>query len=118
MIKILIQEDASYNNLDTLKEILRGRNWKLKDVTILYNPARGLPNPYHINKWPFNANFDIDDKKVAVYIYYLTVGYGGTGPHDLASILDFLGVSYTDEEIFTKRKMDYDGYIRLKYPMS
>ena len=118
MINIFIQENVSYNNLDALKEILRGRNWKLKDVSIIYNPARGLSNPYFIDKWPFKANFDIDGKEVAIWIYTLTVGYGGTGPHDLASILNFLGVSYADEEIFTKRKMDYDGYIRLKYTMS
>ena len=118
MINILVRESASYNNLPTLKEILRGRNWKLKNVSIIYSPGRGLPDPSFIDKWPFKAIFDIDGQEVAICFYALTVGYGGTGPHDLASILDFLGVSYIEEDIYTKHQMDYDGYIRLKYTMS
>ena len=115
MINIFIQETTTYSNLSALKEILRDRNWELKDVSILYNPARGLPNPSHTDKWPFKANFNINGKEVSIRIFTLTVGYDGTGPHDLASILDFLGVNYTDEEIYTKSQMDYDGYIRLHY---
>ena len=115
MINILVKEETSYNNLPTLKEILRGRNWKLKDVSIIYSPGRGLPNPYFIDKWPFKSNFDIDGKEVAIWIYTLTIGYNGTEPHNLASILDFLGVSYIEEDIYTKCKMNYDGYIKLKY---
>ena len=118
MINILVRESASYQNLTTLKEILRGRNWKLKNVSIIYSPGRGLPDPSFIDKWPFKAIFDIDGQEVAICFYALTVGYGGTGPHDLASILDFLGVSYIEEDIYTKRQMDYDVYIRLQYPAS
>ena len=115
MINISIKEKASNQNLPTLRGILDGRNWNLKKVSITYNPSRGLPNPFLVDKWPFKAIFEIDGKEVVIWIYSLTVGYGGSGPHDLASILDFLGVAYTDEEVFTTRHMDYDGYIRLNY---
>ena len=115
MITINIKEDASYNNLPVLKEILRGRDWKLKEITILYNPARGLPQEECPDKWPFKATFDANDEKLVIRVHSLTVGYRGTGPHDFASILDFFGIKYNEDHIYTKRLMDYDGYIRLCY---
>lgn len=115
MIKININEDASYDNLPVLKEILRKHDWDLKYVSMVYNLSKGLPNVDSPESWPFSAVFDGHGKEVMIRIRTLTVGYGGTGPHDFASILHFLGIQYDEEEIFTKKCMDKDGYIRLHY---
>ena len=115
MVTIEIDKDASYENLPVLKMILQDRKWKLKRVSFIYSPSLGLPNKVIPGRWPFEAYFDMSGEEIRVKIYSLTAGYPGTGPHDLLSILDFLGVKYSKEDILTKRKMDCNGVIRLEF---
>ena len=117
MITIQINSSASYDNLPVLKEMLQESNWKLKSISMVYNPAKGLPSMDAPEQWPFLATFDSSGREVLIRIYTLTVGYSGTGPHDFASILDFFGIQYEEDDIYTKRLIDNDGYIRLHYWM-
>ena len=115
MIKINIQKAASYYNLQAFKEVYRP-TWNLQSVTISYDCRNGLPDKNDVEHYPFKAVFRTEnDEIIIVRIWCLTVGYGGAGPYDMAAILDFLGVSYSKEEIYTKRRIDDDGYIRLYY---
>ena len=98
MLKININEAASYDNLPVLKEILRKHDWRLKYISMIYSPSKGLPSSENPDEWPFLAVFDGGDKEVQIHIYTLTLGYGGTGPHDFASILDYFGVAYDEDE--------------------
>lgn len=115
MIKITINEATSYANLPALKELCRKHNWKLKELNMTYNPSKGLPLNEDVDHWPFKAIFEENDLLYEVSIFTLTVGYSGTGPDDFASILDFLEVPYEEDDIYTKRLRDADGFIRLHY---
>lgn len=114
MININIFEAASYTNISALKAVMHD-NWILKEVRIDYNTLTGIPLENMPEKFPFKAIFYSGDLKIEVRICSLTAGYPGTGPHDLAKILDFLGIQYDKEDIFTKKKRGEDGFIRLTY---
>ena len=116
MIKINIEEPASYMNLRALEEIVKDE-WELKNISISYNPSKGLPEKGDYEKYPFKAVLVTEDKQefVIIRIWSLTVGYGGSGPHDTASILEFFGMPYIEEDIYTKRREDRNGNISLNY---
>ena len=115
MIEINIKEPCSYYNLEALKKVLN-EDWKLNNVAIEWN-TRELPDDRNPDTWPFKATFFNGRYEICVRIYSLAVGYGGSGPHDLDEILDFLGVKYNEKDIFTKRAEGNDGWIRLSYSM-
>lgn len=114
MKMIAINCSSSDQNIKVLQEIIR-KEWILKEVTMCYNPSIGLPVDCSPNDYPFKAVFGTAKGEIVVAIYTLTVGYGGSGPFDFARILDFLEVQYDENDIFSKRREDIDGYIRLKY---
>lgn len=114
MVTILIYNPGSYQNLSSLKSIIKD-TWQLKEVRFQYNVNWGLPSEHNPDNWPFIAIFDDGKTKIKIHIYSLTAGYAGTGPHDLAEILDFLGVRYNPNDIFTKNKEESNGFIRLHY---
>jgi len=111
-----IRLSTSYENLDVLKLIYQP-SWRIKEVTIDYNCSKGLPDYDSLSdNWPFKAIFEDENGETGeIRIFSLTAGYSGTGPHDLASILDFLKIDYNQNDIFTKSKQSPDGYIHLKY---
>ena len=115
MIRINIDEPASYMNLKALEEIWR-ESWKLRFISIDYNCRKGLPDKDDIENYPFKAILFAGDDIIVIRIWSLTVGYSGGGPHDTASVLNFFGVRYNEEDIYTKRREGEDGYIRLNYP--
>lgn len=116
MIKIDINKSASYDNLPVLKKIFRGVKFRSVAVVMNYNCYNGLPREEDVEKWPFKATLiDDEGETYEVRILSLTAGYGGTGPHDFASILEFFGVPYWGEDIFTKAKMKPNGEIHLEF---
>ena len=115
MISIDINKAASYQNLDILKRLFRKDKWMSVEIQMDYNAQEGLPSEENAKHWPFKAWVVEDGETYAIRIYSLTVGYGGTGPHDFASILDFFDLPYEEDDIFTKRRMSEDGFIHLKY---
>lgn len=115
MIKIDINEAGSYYNLEALKKVWH-ESWKLQNVEVNWN-TKELPDDRKPETWPFKAIFSDGRDEIIVRIFSLSVGYGGTGPHDLASILEWLGVRYYEDDIFTKRAIGNDGWIRLGYDM-
>ena len=116
MTEIYINNHSSDENLTTLKELFRDKKWTSVEIEMIYNPEKGLTWEEDKENWPFYARLvDVDGKIYVVRIYTLTVGYGGSGPHDFASILDFFHIRYYPNEVFTKLRMDENGFIHLKY---
>ncbi len=113
MIRIDIKEAASYNNLEALKKVWHD-SWKLQSVEIDWD-TWNLPDDRNPETWPVKAYFTDERDEIIVRIYSLAIGYGGTGPHDLISILKWLGVRYSEEDILTKRLMGDDGRIHIRY---
>ena len=114
MIKIDIMEGASYNNLDALKKVWH-HSWKLQKVEINWNLRYDTVDAKNSETWPFKALFSEGQDEIVVRIYSLTAGYGGSGPHDLMSILNWLGVKYYEKDILTERMLEEDGWIHLVY---
>ncbi len=114
-MEIIIKENVSYKNLPILKKIHRD-DWTLKEVNITYSPSKGLPSENDTDKYPVKIFFeDKEGEIIVVKIFTLTAGYSGSGPSDLAELLDWLKVKYQEDEIFTKKCVGEDGYIRLNY---
>lgn len=113
MMEININEAGSYYNLPALKKVWN-ESWKVEEISIEFD-TNSFPNEKQPDTWPFKAILSDDNDKIIIRIFSLSVGYAGTGPHDLANILDWLKVKYNEDEIFTKIKMGEDGWIRLKY---
>ena len=113
MVRIDIKEGASYNNLDTLKKFWHD-SWILQRVEIGWNTHR-LPDDRNPETWPLKATFLDGRDEIIVRIYSLAVGYEGTGPHDLITILRWLGVRCSEQDILTKRLMGDDGRIHIRY---
>jgi hypothetical protein len=89
-------------------------SWVLKEVRMDYN-TRKLPDWNNIETYPVTLVFDDNGCKFEIKIISLSVGYGGSGPTDFAEMLNFFGISYDESDIFTKRRMGDDGWIRLRY---
>lgn len=115
MVYVNIIKNASYENLDLIRRFFRGVNFKSVEITMEYDCQRGLPDEKDTKKWPFKAYLVGEKEIYDVQIYNLSVGYGGTGPHDFADILNFFKVPFDEEDVFTKRRMGHDGVIRLKF---
>lgn len=115
MVSINIKKAVSSDNLKELESLFRGKTWKSVQIKMDYNLQKGLPDEEQVEAWPFKALLVDEDEMYEVRIYSLTVGYGGTGPHDFKAILDFFQVPYGENAIFTDAKMGPDGFIRLRY---
>lgn len=113
-IVIAVNKAVSYENLNVVKYFIRD-SWELQKVTMLYKPSFGLPDEESINDYPCSIFFK--DKKtgedIIMRIYSFTCGYGGEGPNDFISLLDYLRIKYEEDDIITKRKMDSSGWIYL-----
>jgi hypothetical protein len=116
MDRIDIFTATSYDVLPILKRILPP-NWKCLSVCIDYNcNTIGASEDDSSEKWPFKATFVNERGKVIeLRVFTFAIGYGGTGPHDAAKILQYLGVHYDRDDIFTRCRQSYDGVIHLKY---
>lgn len=115
MKTIALVTSASYDVLDALREILKD-TWVLEEVRMDYDIYH-LPDDWNLNTYPVTLVFN-DSKtgrKTKVKIFALSVGYGGTGPRNFAELLDFFGIKYEENDIYTKRCVEKDGFIHLKY---
>ncbi len=113
MIRIDILEWESYNNLDALKKVWHD-SWELQSIEIDCD-MQNFPDDRNPETWPVKAYFTDERDEIIVRIYSLAVGYGGTAPHDLISILKWLGVRYSEKDILTKRLMGDNGRIHIRY---
>ncbi len=114
-IKIEINESSSFKNLPILERLVLD-TWRLESLSMKYNPSLGLPSQ-ESKEYPCKLVFNDStiNSKIEVRIWSLTLGYGGTGPGDFCSILNFLGVDYDEDDIFTKKNLDNDGYINFNF---
>lgn len=118
MKEITIFNTLSSKNLPELKQYLAAGTLKLREVSIRYNPDKGLPDEKEIDSWPVKLIFlDEKGKFVIIRIWSLTAGYGGSGPTDLEEMLNYLKVKHNPRDIFSRDKLDSDGYITLHYEM-
>lgn len=114
MNNIILRTSKSHRILPILKKYYRD-DWQLKEVRMEYNPTEGLPKTYSYEDFPCKILFDQGGESVEVRIFSLTVGQICDSSHAFANLLDFLGVKYNKEDIYTKKRMESDGCIRLKY---
>ena len=113
METIALKTYTSYEVLSDLRKIMKD-SWILQEVRMDYD-TRNLPEECIIDSYPVTLIFEEFEKKFAVKILSLSVGYGGSGPHDFSKLLEFFDIQYNEEDIFTKRSMEKDGHIRLVY---
>ena len=116
MDRIDIFTATSYDVLPILKRIVTSE-CKCLRVCINYNVnTAGAYEDSPSEKWPFKATIVCPNEEVIeVRVFTFAIGYCGTGPHDAVKILDFLGVSYDKDDIFTRRRQNRDGVIHLEY---
>ena len=113
MLTLGLFTPASYDVLPALRRIWKD-SWKLTEVRVDYD-TQHLPDGYDFNSYPVTLVVDDRGHKFEIKILSLSVGYGGAGPTDLTEVLNHFGVNFLEDDIFTKRKMDKDGWIRLRY---
>ena len=112
---IEIDEAYSYNNLASFCRVLEPQ-WELREILINFNVSEGIPFS-HVPSvyWPFRAIFTDGEYEVHVHIRNLSVGIPSWPTDDLCNILEFLGISYKKEDLYTNKLQQKDGYIRLLY---
>lgn len=105
MTELYITKAGSYQSIKILKTLFRGVTLKSVKIEMNYDNENGLPREYDRENWPFKATIvDVNHEIYIVHIYTFTVGYGGTGPHDFESVLNFF-----------KRKLGHDRFILLEF---
>lgn len=113
---IEIHKPRFFSKLPALKKTLEGHEWKVEKVEILYNPSCTVPNKIYPRKCPFEVRMLLNGvDKVLIKIFNICVGNEDQGSQDVANILDFLGVKYSHDDIFTKSRQNESGYIHLEY---
>lgn len=113
MTTLALRTAASYDVLPALRRMIKD-NWVLKEVRMDYNTRR-LPDWDNVETYPVTLTFEENGKCFDVKVVALSVGYGGAGPTNFSEVLDYFGITYDEDEIFTKTKMGEDGWIRLRY---
>ena len=114
MSKIIIEATTSYLAEDSVKALLKG-GFVAKSARISYNINRGLPHPEDINLYPLVLEGLLNRSPVKVYVFSVTAGYGGTGPHAMVDILKAAGFQFNSDDILTDRSADSNRQINLKY---
>ena len=110
---ITLKTYTSYDVLSDLRKIMKPI-WVIKEVRMDYD-TRNLPDYRNINSYPVTLIFDEFGKRITVKILSLSVGYGGAGPNDFSQLLEYFDIPYNEDDIFTKKAMGSDGFIRLVY---
>lgn len=113
METIALKTYTSYDVLSDLRKMMKD-SWSLKEVRMDYN-TRMLPEDWNIDSYPVTLIFEEFERKFAVKILSLSVGYGGSGPADFAALLDYFDIPYNEADIYTKKCMEADYHIRLNY---
>ena len=107
----------SYEVLPKVQRLVNETNWKFKEIDINYN-TRFFPNYYDVETYPVSIIFERNNEQYAVKIASLSAGYKGPGPTDLVNLLNYFGLEFNEDDIFTKHKMGNDYFIRLHYQKS
>lgn len=113
METIALKTSTSYNVLPKLRKIMND-SWILKKVMVDYDTI-SLPDERNIKSYPVTLIFEESGREFAVKILSLSVGYGGSGPSNFSKLLEYFGISYCEDDIFTKKCKGKDNYIRLTY---
>ena len=112
-ITISIRTSGSADAVRMFKSIINER-WKLKEVRMDYNTLC-LPDYDYPDSYPVTVIFSDNNRPFEIKIAALSAGYGGTGPMYFERLLSFLGIEYDEDDFYTKRRIDEEGYIRLRY---
>ena len=97
-------------NFTKMKEQLKDQEFATKQVEIHYHPTCSIPNIS-----PFEAVVQVSGREIRFKVPCICVGFDGPGPREVAKVLDFLGVKYSREDIFTDVQRDDSGFIHLAY---
>ena len=107
-----ILKGGSDQNLSEVIRLTEGMT--LRRISMKWN-TNHLPDNDKPQEWPVKMIFQNGNEKIGIRILSYSAGYGGQGPRDFISLLDHYNISYDEDDICTKRKMDSDGIIRLSY---
>lgn len=114
MSKIIIEATTSYLAEDSVNALLKG-GFIAQNAQVSYNLSRGLPNLEEINLYPLVLEGHLNRLPVKVYVFSVTAGYGGTGPHAMVDILNSAGFQFDSDDILTDRCADSNRQINLNY---
>ena len=104
MLRILIKETTSYGTRDKFKEMLNNELYgeEFNHAIVRYDKCYGINE----NDAPENWTLQLYSENYHISFFCLAAGFGGTGPHDLKSILDLCGFKDT-ERVFTEVSLDF-----------
>ncbi len=103
---------------DSAKEVVIGLlngGFEARSARIHYSLSRGLPSIEDTDKYPLILSGTINNSDMSIYVYSVTAGYGGTGPHAMVDILRFAGFKFDENDILTNRRANYEKEIILSY---
>ena len=115
MDEIIVRVYTSDQAERTVVSLLKNCGFSAKRATVNYNPNFGLPSVESIDRYPLILEGTMNRYPTRIFVYSVTAGYCGSGPHALVNILREAGFVFDEDDIFTKERADYLGGIRLKY---
>ena len=107
-----ILKGGSDQNLPEIIRITKGMT--LRRVQMKYD-INHLPNENKPEEWPVKMIFQDGNEKVGIRVLSYSAGYGGQGPRDFTDLLKHYGISYNEDDIYTKKLAGPDGIIKLSY---
>ncbi|MBQ2835906.1 MAG: hypothetical protein IJE68_03640 [Clostridia bacterium] len=115
MSKIIIEANTSYLAQDAVVFLLKG-GFSAKTARISYAVRKALPPVEQVENYPLILEGFIGNSPVSIYVYSVTAGYGGTGPHAMVDILKAAGFTFDESDILTDRmKVGPSEQITLTY---
>lgn len=114
MSRIIVEATTSDCAVTTILGLLRC-GFQAKTARISYNLNKCLPPPEEFDKYPLILVGTLKHSSLAVHVYSVTAGYGGTGPHAMVDILEAAGFKFEDSDILTADHADSNGQIDLVY---
>ena len=114
MSKIIIDADSTYTAEDSVKALLNG-GFVAQSARVSYDLSHGLPNPKNTDRYPLILEGHLNRFPVKVYVFSVTAGYGGTGPHAMVNIMNSAGFHFDPDDILTDRCANHLRQIILNY---
>lgn len=112
MSKIILAGTTTYVAEAATVSLLKG-GFAADTAKISYNQFKGLPLIEDFEHYPLILEGRLANLKTSVYVYSVTAGYGGTGPHTLIEILKAAEFDFEESHILTNCLADSTGLIEF-----
>ena len=115
MSKIIVEAHSSDIAENSVIALLKG-GFQVRKARISYNLQKGLPLVEETDKYPLILEGKFGSwSSVSVYVYSVTAGYSGSGPHAMLSILKAAGFELQKDDILTDKHADAHKQIQLTF---